>query len=390
MWHGQVTNTREGFLQLAGKIRTVERSNSQDITGIFMNPTGNYHMPLKYFLEQNGFRGKIHLVDARRTAHLRKIMNLGKEKSDPEDAHVLASTPYMDKGSLDRRDHERSPLSEITREREIILRNVTRIQNHILADLCVVFPEFSSFMAVDSGTGMAILEKYTTPNSIHIMEAGKLLKFMQKSGRNHYKLEDAMELIQLSKTSIGVPDTDLAYTFRIRTNVRRLRDELAELKGVEKEIGSRSEGNEHLDNLSDMKGIGTINAATIVSEIGSISQFDSVARLQSYGGKCPDMSGSGGKSYATGITRIRNEHLSNAVHESAVSLVLHRNHEFYELFNREMGKKKSRTEAYIVVGKRLLFHVYSMMKNQKPYRERKPGNRKRGRDEVPMESKSVS
>ncbi|OWP56396.1 MAG: hypothetical protein B2I17_06265 [Thermoplasmatales archaeon B_DKE] len=102
------------------------------------------------------------------------------------------------------------------------------------------------------------------------------------------------------------------------------------------------------------------------------------------------MSGSGGKSYATGITRIRNEHLSNAVHESAVSLVLHRNHEFYELFNREMGKKKSRTEAYIVVGKRLLFHVYSMMKNQKPYRERKPGNRKRGRDEVPMESKSVS
>lgn len=48
----------------------------------------------------------------------------------------------------------------------------------------------------------------------------------------------------------------------------------------------------------------------------------------------------------------------------------HRNREFYDLFNREIGKGKTNTEAYIVVGKRLLFHVFSMMKNHKPYRER--------------------
>jgi hypothetical protein len=64
--------------------------------------------------------------------------------------------------------------------------------------------------------------------------------------------------------------------------------------------------------------------------------------------------------------------------------VLHRNHEFHELFNREILKKKSGTEAYIVVGKRLLFHVYSMMKNSRPYRERKPGNRDRGRGSLPV------
>ena len=121
-----------------------------------------------------------------------------------------------------------------------------------------------------------------------------------------------------------------------------------------------------------MKGIGKMNAAAIVSEIGDITQFHSVLKLQSYGGKCPDMTGSGGKSYAKKLTKIRNEHLSNAVHQSAVSLVNHRNREFYDLFNREIDKRKTNTEAYIVVGKRLLFHVFSMMKNQKPYRERIP------------------
>ena len=50
-----------------------------------------------------------------------------------------------------------------------------------------------------------------------------------------------------------------------------------------------------------MKGIGKMNAAAIVSEMGDITQFHSVLKLQSYGGKCPDMAGSGGKSYAKRI-----------------------------------------------------------------------------------------
>ncbi len=384
LWRGRVSVTKEGFLSLVEKIRTIGRSNSKEIAGIFMNPTGNYHITLKYFLEQNGFIGMIHLIDARRTVHLRKIMNLGKEKSDPEDAHVLAATPFVDRSSLERRDHERSPLSEVTREREIILRNVTRISNHIQADLNVVFPEFPSIMSIDSKTGMAILEKYTTPENISGLDPEKLLKFMQKNGRNHFKLEDAQNIIEQAMKSVGIPDVEGTYSFRLRMNVQRLGSELSALKCVEKEIEFRSEGNEHIGHLREMKGIGAVNAAVIVSEIGNIGQFDSALKLQSYGGKCPDMSGSGGKVRATGITRTRNSHLSNAVHESAVSLVVHRNHEFYELFSRETMKKKSRTEAYVVVGKRLLFHVYGIMKNAKPYRERKPGNT--GGGSVPMEA----
>ena len=69
--------------------------------------------------------------------------------------------------------------------------------------------------------------------------------------------------------------------------------------------------------------------------------------------------------------------------KSAASLVVHRNKEFYNLFTRELGKKKSKTEAYVVVAKRLLFHVHSIMKNRKPYKERKPG--KAGRGHVPVE-----
>ena len=313
------------------------------------------------------------------------MINLGKEKSDPEDAHVPASTLFIDTQSLNRKDHERSPLSAITREMEIIRRDITRITNHIQADITAIFPEFTSVVAIDSKTGIAILEKYTVPENIARPDPEKLLKFMQMNGRNPLDHEDARRLTDLASKSIGIPDPDKVYAFRIRTNVKRLKAEITALKTVEKEILARSNGNEHIEHLTEMKGIGTVSAATIVSEIGSIEQFESAVKLQSYGGKALDMSGSAGKIRANGISRTRNSHLSNAVHESAVSLVLHRNHEFYGLFTRELMKKKSRTEAYIVVGKRLLFHVYSMMKNSRPYRERKPGNSDRGRGSLPVQ-----
>ena len=65
-----------------------------EVEFIFMNPTGNYHIPLKYFLENNNFT--VYMVDSRKTLHLRKIMNLNTIKSDSEDTHVLAATPWHD------------------------------------------------------------------------------------------------------------------------------------------------------------------------------------------------------------------------------------------------------------------------------------------------------
>jgi hypothetical protein len=50
------------------------------------------------------------------------------------------------------------------------------------------------------------------------------------------------------------------------------------------------------------------------------------------------------------------------------------------VYEREIGKGKKK-QAYIVVARHLLYHVYSMMKNEKPYRVRLP-NTKGGRGEL--------
>ena len=55
LWHGRFENSKKGFESILQKMRKKEGSNSNRIGGIFMNPTGNYHVLLKYFLEKKSF-----------------------------------------------------------------------------------------------------------------------------------------------------------------------------------------------------------------------------------------------------------------------------------------------------------------------------------------------
>ena len=332
MWKGQIRNERKGFEGLLEKFRTIENSNSQPISAIFMNPTGNYHAPLKAFLESNGFR--VILVDARISEHIRMMLNLGREKSDGADASVLAATARMKPSIIDTGSHDRSPLSGITRMMESVKKNITRLTVQIKSDLAAVFPEYPYYDNVDSRTSLEILMKYATTASIRNATLQDILTTMRISSKNHYGEEHAQKLLDLARESIGIPDTDGVYAYRIRMNVQRLKDEKGRLREIEEEVRKRSSGNQDISNISDIRGMGEMNASTIVSEIGGIKQFSSSVKLQAYGGKVPDISGSGGSIHATGVTRIRNPHLSNAIYESAVSLVANRSPAFKEIFTR--------------------------------------------------------
>ena len=371
MWRGQITNDRKGFNTILEKLRTIERSNNDSIGGIFMNPTGNYHIPVHYFLENSGYN--VVYVDPRVTDYARKMSNLGKEKSDRVDAAMLASTPWMAHNAFDKPVHRRGTASGLTRLHDSVTKNITRITNIINSDLACVFPEFTVlFPDVGSKTSIAILERFTVPSGIVSAGMDTVLKVMQRASRNHYKKEDGERLMELAGDSVGIPDTDNIYTFRIRKNIARLVSENKQLKEIDERIIKLTEDNENVKRIDALNGIGPVNAAAIVSEIGGIEQFDSATKLQSYGGKAPKMSGSGGKDYATGLSMIRNSYLSNTVYESARSLVNHKNEEFLMIYNREIDKGKNRKQAYIIVSRRLIYHIYSIMKNRKPYRVRLP------------------
>ena len=273
LWHGKIRNIKEDFEFLIDKIKKIENSNNDKVEFIFMNPTGNYHVPLKYFLDKNNFI--VYMVDARKTLHLRKIMNLNTIKSDSEDAHILAATPWHDPKYREYTGHNRSSLSNISRERNVVVKSITAIKNYIHSDLAAVFPEFTDLYSIDSSTGLAILYEYATPYNIVNAGVDNAIKLIKKASRGHYRIEEINRLMETAENSIGIPDEDDAYGYKIRMNVSRLKNEINNLKDIEKEIINRSNNNEDVKNISNLKGIGIINSAIIISEIGNIEQFKS-------------------------------------------------------------------------------------------------------------------
>ena len=47
LWHGRFENSGKGIESILQKMKKIEESNSDRIGCVFMNPTGNYHVPVK-------------------------------------------------------------------------------------------------------------------------------------------------------------------------------------------------------------------------------------------------------------------------------------------------------------------------------------------------------
>ena len=368
LWRGKIGNERKGFEMIREKIETLVESQKQEIVGIYMNPTGNYHVPLKYFLSTLGFN--VILVNPIISKSIRNVSGFGKGKTDSVDAHSLASTPWfkadMGKG------HERSGISELTRMRERLLKEMKRQINYLRSDLACVFPEYLHFLNnIDSSTSMKLLETFPVPSLIVNAGNEKIHDLVKKESKGHFGNEFVSELMRISAESVGIPDKDGIFALKIKMEIDRIRGIKRDINTVESHIRKRVADDEDVKRLDDIPGIDTVQAATIMAEIGNIDQFESAMKLQSYGGVTPSDYGSA-DSYISRHSSVSNHYLATAVSRSAVTLVLHNTREFKDVYDREMDKQKRVTQAYITVAKRLLYHIYSIAKNRKPYRERLP------------------
>ena len=94
---------------------------------------------------------------------------------------------------------------------------------------------------------------------------------------------------------IAIPDPKKVFQDRIKINVGMLRNEIDGIKDDEREIVERMSENTNVKNISDVHEIAMTIAAIMVAEVESIGKFSSAVKLQSYGGKPPNITGSGGK-----------------------------------------------------------------------------------------------
>lgn len=245
-----------------------------------------------------------------------RVISQSVKKTDPHDARLLSL--YLSKGLLPEvrmKDKERAQLASLTQTRDTLVKQRSALKNKV--------------------------------NNILSARGLNLAKEALSSEK---KLQQVLEL----------PFDDVVrFELRILVEqIRVLNKSVAEMENKIGEEGSKLKG---YQNLSSIKGIGTITGAILLSVIGDVNDFADEGRLASYFGIVPRVSKSNetersGRIHKRGTKLGRTALVQSALIAANYSPYLKR---FYEQVKARRGAGK----AIIALARKFLGIIYRTLKN---------------------------
>lgn len=334
----KVENSRTGFTALLALIH----KHSTECC-VLLEHTGHYGFALEQFLQESG------ITVYRMMARKRYSTN----KTDTHDARALAvllynqielRIPLVDETE---RVHPLIPASDGARTLRGLVRHRYELQHEAirrknkLTSICdELFPELTVvYKDPNTESALALREKYPTP--IAVFEAN-VADLAETRKRTQPSTAQIVELQHLAKHSIGTKDASRRVSLILEQQLltdelRLMRSHIARLDEKIEEIVQASRDGQILTSFT---GIGPIQSAAILSNIGSIANFESIAKLRSYMGWSPRQSQTGTTYDATSLDRSGNVLLKQTMYLVTIAAI-HYDPHWKALYDRLVKEKCS-------------------------------------------------
>lgn len=278
-------NSREGFQLLSEKIAFLKKE--EIIAGL--ESTAHYGKNLIQYLLGEGIA--LALINPLQTAAMRKAA-IRKTKTDKVDATFVARTLMLGNlRFLQKDDLQTAHLRSLCGMRQDLVKSRSRLKIQLAACVDRCFPELNAFFrsGLHIKTSYELLKRYADPSEIQRLHLTRLANLLMKHSRGKYTKADAIRLRELANQSVGVPSP--ALTLQIRQIIAHI--ELLNMQLDEVESAIANIMHDLVSPIMTIPGLGTLNAAMILSVIGDISRFSSPAKLLAYAGLDPAVSQSG-------------------------------------------------------------------------------------------------
>ena len=344
-------NSREGFMKLVEEIK-----NFQDCL-IGLESTGHYAENLIYFLYERNY--KIALINPIQTDSLRDS-NIRKTKTDKLDTMLIVECLILKKYSLvNFQDINIIKLRRLSRFRMELIQQQTRIKTQLTGCLDIVFPELSRFFKgnLHLNTSYALLEKYSSANSIRSVRIDGLTNLLYNSSKGKYTYDDALILKNLAKNSVGLdnPSIDLqikCLITQLRLYKKQIKDIDLEIITLMKIINSK---------IITIPGIGYNLGAMIISEIGDIKRFSNPSKLLAFAGLDPVVKQSGNfQADSMKISKRGSTYLRYAIYRAAF-LIIYNNETFHKFYLEKRAQGKSHRVALGHVCNKLVRIIFKIL-----------------------------
>lgn len=324
-------NDAPGFSKFISKIASF--SKEQIIIGL--ESTGIYSENLICFLFDSAY--KLAVINPIQTAALRKT-NIRKTKTDKVDTFLIIKSLMVNSYRLyTEQDANSMKLKSLCRFRQNQKKSKARLKIQLSGYVNMIFPELLTFFksGIHISTCYELLKRYSSPAQIAALRIDSISKLLSSASRGRFGKSSAIALKSLAKSSVGVKNPYISI--QIVQTIQQIELLEQQIDEIEKLI---DETMLQIDSvIMSVPGIGAVDGAMILGEIGNIDRFSSASKLLAYAGLDPTVCQSGNfKARSTKMSKRGSKLLRFSLINAAWQLSLNNVtfHDFY-LLKRSQG-----------------------------------------------------
>lgn len=352
-------NDTPGFALLLNKVSNYPK---EDLL-FGLESTGIYSENLICFLFESGYN--LAVINPIQTATLRKT-NIRKTKTDKVDTFLIIKSLMVNSYRLyTAQDAQSMKLKSLCRFRQNLKKSKARLKTQLAGFVNIIFPELASFFksGIHINTCYTLLKRYSSPFEIAALRLSSLSNLLSKSSRGRFGKSSAEALKSLAKSSVGVknPYISIQITQTIQ-QIELLEQQIDEIEKVVRDTM------EQIDSvLMTVPGIGAIDAAIILGEIGSIERFDKPCKLLAYAGLDPTVNQSGKfKARSTKMSKRGSKTLRFALINAAWQLTLN-DSAFSDYYSLKRSQGLDHYGALGHVAHKLVRVIFKLLKSNIPF-----------------------
>lgn len=378
-------NNEVGATSIKDKVIPILTQNNFNSVIFIIESTGVYSYHIATFLSTNDellkYNSTVYCVNPKVVKKYIESYN-DSDKTDPDDALALADFGRV--GRCKNLSPWRGPqllaLQRLTRFRIHLTEQVTREKNYVLNNIFLKFSSFSTdeedfpFSNKFGTTSRAVLTDFMSTEEIIDSSLEDLTNFINSKGKGRFSdPTKTAELLQ--KTARDSYRLDkVAYepiNAAIASSLNCIKTFENEIKDISKAIELNVKGinPQGYEILKSIPGIGPVFASGILSEIGSIEQFDNDEGLAKYAGITWRKNQSGKfDSEDTYMTKTGNAYLRYYIMEATASVV-RQIPEYNDFFNKKFKEAKTHQykRALALTSRKLIRLIYGLLRKNQLY-----------------------
>ena len=365
----KISNTSSGFESFIAKLKDIDPDLSHFEFG--MESTGHYWLNLYTHLSDLGCT--VHVINPVQSDALRGLY-IRQTKNDIKDSAIIADVIRIGRYcETTVSDDKMLALRDLTRQRFYLVDMISDLKRKSLTLIDRIFPEYPKLFSDTFGsTSLELLANCNTPEDIIAIDTDKLVEMLSTASKGRFKREKAEKIKAAAQNSFGALLCTDSTSFMLKQFVEQIKFLENQLDELNEMISERLA--EFNSPITSITGIGDVLGASILSEIGDISRFESADKLAAFAGIDPTVSQSGNfLGTKNKMSKRGSPYLRRAIWLAATAAILH-DPAIKAFYDRKKAQGK---HHYVCVGyicRKLVNIIFSVLKSGQPYQPVFPKN----------------